>query len=124
MKIAIHEAELAFVEALYDATNLGHITWAILPDDERDIYQSEIDGEVLQIEFMYFPLATGDCAERVIATVSGMKTYFQVAVGTPAYHMLKHMLSLEQARDHSIHNLTRATSRIQTITEDRRQSRD
>ncbi len=76
-----HTAQLAFVESLRDATVRGLVTWASVPDDDREISRAEIDGDVLEVEFVYFPVAVGGTFEKVLATVSGMKTYFQVAAG-------------------------------------------
>jgi len=92
-----HEAELAFVEALRDATIRGVVTWESVPDDDREISRAEIDGDIVEVEFMYFPLAVGGTFEKVLATVSGMKTYFQVATGTPAYDMLRTMLAPKES---------------------------
>jgi hypothetical protein len=91
-------AELAFVEALGDATVRGVIAWTIVPDDDRDISKAEADGDVVEVEFVYFPVAVGGTFEIVLARVSGMKTHFQVAAGTPAYHILRDMLAPQQSR--------------------------
>lgn len=110
-------AELAFVEALYDATVRNIIAWKLIPDDDREISQAEVDGDIIEVEFVYFPAATGGTFEIVLARVSGMKTYFQVAVGTPAYQILRSMLSSKQSLKSSIKSLDKATGRVRKLLE-------
>ncbi len=113
----MHATELAFVEALRDATVRGLIAWIPVPDDDREISRAEIDGEVVEVEFVYFPVAVGGTFEKVLATVSGMKTYFQVAAGTPAYHILRDMLAPQQSRESEVKGLTKATARVRRLME-------
>lgn len=113
----MYDAELAFVEALRDATNCGAMTWVTKTDDERDIYQAEVDDAIIEVEFMFFRVANGDSAERVVATVSGMKTYFQVAIGTPVYHILKSIFANKKAWESSAKNLKNATERARRSIE-------
>ena len=113
----MHAAELAFVEALRDATARNLITWVSVPDDDREISRAEIDGEIVQIEFVYFPVAVGGTFEKVLAIVSGLKTYFQVAAGTPAYHILREMLAPQQSWESSVKGLAKATVRVRRLLE-------
>ncbi|MFN0195723.1 MAG: hypothetical protein ACKVT0_03205 [Planctomycetaceae bacterium] len=114
----MHAAELAFVEALRDATNRNIIKWTIKSDDNRDIYQAAVGGETVEVEFMYFPVSVGNTSEKMLATVCGMKTYFQVAVGTPAYHILREMLAPRQSWDSAVNGLGKATARVRRLIED------
>ncbi len=115
-----HAAELAFVEALRDATVGNFITWTSVVDDDREISRTEVDGDVVEVEFVYFPVAVGGTFERVLATVSGMKTYFQVAAGTPAYHILRDMLASQKSRESGVKSLTKATARLSRLLGDSR----
>jgi hypothetical protein len=112
-----HTAELAFVEALRDATTANLITWTSMADDDREISRAEIDGDVVQVEFVYFPVAVGGTFEKVLATVSGMKTYFQTAAGTPSYHILRDMLAPQPSRESGVKGLTTATARVRRLLE-------
>lgn len=112
-----HTAELAFVEALRDATVGNHIVWTSVADDDREIYQAEIDGDIVKVEFVYFPVAVGGVFEKVLANVSGMKTYFQVATGTPAYHALRDMVVPQQSHKSGVKSLARATTRVRRLLE-------
>jgi hypothetical protein len=112
-----HATELAFVEALRDAIVRGLVTWTSVPDDDREISRAEIDGDVVEVEFVYFPVAVGGTFEIVLARVSGMKTYFQVAAGTPAYHILRDMLAPQQSRESLVKGLTKATARVRRLQE-------
>ncbi len=112
-----HAAELAFVEALRDVTVRGLVRWTSVPDDDREISRAEIDGDVVKVEFVYFPVAVGGTFEIVLARVSGMKTYFQVAAGTPTYHILRDMLAPQQSRESVVKSLTQATARIRRLLE-------
>jgi hypothetical protein len=104
--MSMHAAEQEFVEALADATARNLIHWETVPHDDREISRTEVDGDVVQIEFVYFPVAVGGAFEKVLATVSGMKIYFQVAAGTPAYHILRDMLAPQQSRESGVKGLT------------------
>lgn len=116
----MHAAELAFVEALRDATVRNLITWTSVADDDREISRAEIDGDVVEVEFVYFPVAVGGTFEKVLATVSGMKTYFQVAAGTPVYHILREMLAPRQSQESGVEGLAKATARVRRLLEDLR----
>jgi hypothetical protein len=113
----MHIAQIAFVEALRAATDRGQISWASVPNDDREIFRAEIDGDVVQVEFMYFPVAVGGSSEKVLATISGMKTYFQSAAGTPAYQILRDMLSPQESRESAFKGLTKATARVRRLPE-------
>jgi len=110
-----HAAEIEFVQILRDATVRNFITWTSVPHDDREIYRAEIDGEIVKVEFMYFPVAAGGTFEQVLATVSGLKTYFQVAAGTPAYHILRDLLAPRQSRESGVTGLTKATARVRRL---------
>ena len=113
----MHDAELAFVEALHEATLRKVITWTSVADDDREISQALVDGDTVQIEFVYFPTATGGTFEKILATVSGMKTHFQVATGTRAYHILRNMLAPQQSCEGASKSLSKATARVQKLME-------
>ena len=70
---------------------------------------------MVEVEFMFFSVATGETAERVLATVSGMKTYFQVAAGTDSFELLRGMVSEAAARDSMIAGLQKATVRVRRL---------
>jgi hypothetical protein len=112
------EAQLAFVEALRDATARKAISWVSVPDDDREISRAEVDGESVEVEFVYFEVATGGTYEIVLARVSGMRAYFHVAVGTPAFHILREMLAPQQSRDATVKSLEKATARVRGLRSD------
>ena len=68
----MHSAELEFVKALADATARNLIRWEAVPHDDREISRAEVDGELVEVEFMYFTVATGETHEKALATVRDM----------------------------------------------------
>ena len=50
----MHTAELEFVKALAEATERSLIRWEAVPHDDREISRAEIDGDIVEVEFMYF----------------------------------------------------------------------
>lgn len=112
----MHTAELAFVEALHEATSRNVITWTVVPDDDREVYRAEADGDIVEIEFLRFQTAVEGTFERVLATVSGLKTYFQVAAGTSAYQTLQRMLAPQKSWASGVKDLHKATERIRSLT--------
>ncbi len=119
----LYNSELQFLEALYEATANNKIIWAIVDDDNREIFQTTIDSEVVQIEFIYFKDSTGETSESLIAIVSGLKVYIRTSVGTPAYNIVTNMLSINiigwsQGLEKSKASLTKAASRVRKLVSD------
>jgi hypothetical protein len=94
MATALRDAELTCIKALHQATDRRFVTWMIVPNDNRDIFQALVDGEPVMVEFISFAVAAEGAYERVLARVTGLKTEIQVAVGTEAYDLIASMLSL------------------------------
>jgi len=113
----MHAAELEFVKALADATARNLIRWEAVQHDDREIYRAEVDGDMVEVEFMYFTVATNETHEKVLATVSGMKTYFQVAAGTEAYLTLRGMVAHRGSWESGITGLQKATARVRRLSE-------
>ena len=113
-----HIAQLALVEALRAATDRGLVSWASVPDDDRDTWVAEIGGEVVRVEFVSFPVAVGGSSKNVLATLSGMKTQFQMTAGTPAFQILRDMLKPQQLRENEFKGLTKATAQLRRLIED------
>ena len=113
----MHAAELEFVKALAEATGRSLIRWEAVPHDDREISRTEIDGDVVEVEFMYFIVATGETHEKVLATISGLKTYFQVAVGTEAYHIIRSMFAHRKSCESGVTGLSKATARVRCLME-------
>lgn len=111
----MHTAELDFARALADATSDNLIHWEVVTDDDRDITRAKIDGGTVEIEFMCFPVTLGATSEKLLATVSGMDTYFQVAAGTETYQVLRRMLSHTRSWESGIEKLQKATARLRAL---------
>jgi hypothetical protein len=111
----MHAAELAFVEALHEATSRNLVTWTFIADDDREVYRATVDGAVVEIEFLRFQTAVGGTFERVLAMVSGLKTYFAVAAGTSAYQTLQSMVAPQQSWTSAVKKLGKATERIRSL---------
>ena len=111
----MHAAELAFVEALHEATSRNLVTWTFIPDDDREVYRATVDGDVVEIEFLRFQTAVGGTFERVLATVSGLKTYFAVAAGTSVYQTLQSIVAPQQSWTSAVKGLGKATERIRSL---------
>lgn len=113
----MREAQLRFLSALHEATRRGAIRWRLVDDDDRDIYRAAIKEAHVDIEFVYVMVAGGECAERYVARVSGLGSYFQVAIGTEGYETIESMLCLqvfgwEEGHAGALKALDRATSRV------------
>ncbi len=111
----MHAAELEFVKALAEATDQNVIRWETVPHGDREISRAEIDCEVVEVEFMYFTVATGEAHEKVLATVRGLKTHFQVAAGTEAYQILRSMFADKNSWQSAIAGLSKATARVRRL---------
>ena len=117
----MNEAEIIFLRSLLEATEKKRITWSMIPDDDREQFQAIVDGDIVEIELVYFEVATGGVYEIIIAIISGMKVYIRAAVGTPAYDIVSEMLSISiEAWDQEggMKRLTKATARIKKLLED------
>ena len=115
--MSMHAAELEFVKTLADATARNLIRWETVPHDDREIFRAKVAGEMIEVEFMYFTVATRETHEKVLATVSGMETYFQVAAGTEAYHTLRGMFAQRDSWESGITGLQKATARVRRLSE-------
>src|SRR4051812_15850459 len=121
MSTTMHDAAIRFLEALHLATARNLVSWKRVPDDDRDIFEAEVDGDVVRVELVYFQEASGQSFERVLARVTGLKTYFHVAIGTEAYDLISSMLSMHVAgwdhgRAESVSRLDQATARVSGLT--------
>ena len=122
MDNSLHNSEIQFLEALYEATENHKIVWSIVEDEDRDLFHATLDGESINIELVYFEVATGGTFERLLAIISGLKVYIRASVGTPAYDIVSSMLSKNipswsQGRKGGINSLSKATSRINRFLE-------
>ena len=125
MSATLRDAEMTFIKALHEATERKLVAWVRhLDDDDREIFHPVADGERVEVELIYFPVATGGVHERVLARVSGLKTYFSVAVGTDAYDVILSMLSMnvfgwQEGRRGALSQLRRATERVSRLVANR-----
>jgi hypothetical protein len=120
MLISVRDAEIRFLEALHVATERNLISWKKTLDDDRDVFEAEVDGEVIAVELVYFRVASGETCERVLARVAGMKTHFHVALGTKAYDLISGMLSMQvegwdKGRADGLSRLEKATARVESL---------
>lgn len=116
----MYQLEESFLSSLHEATRQKLISWHIMKNDNREIFAAQIEGAVLQIEFVYFPQSVGDVHERVLTRVSGLGTYFNVSMGTRSYDIINSMLSMQifgwsEGRLSGIEKLRSANSKIQSL---------
>lgn len=108
---------MRFLTALLGATRQHLISWSVAENDDRNIYIARIGDDSVMVEFV--SVSTGGISgERMLARVSGMRVYFQAALGTEMYDVIEEMLSLQifgwaEGRSSGLKALTRATAKIE-----------
>jgi hypothetical protein len=116
------KASLAFVSALLDATRSGALTWRIGSDDDRDLFEAPVADELVTVEILYLPGASG--SERAFVRVVGLKTWEVFARGSDGYDLVMGMLALNIPgwADGQVGNekaLELATARIRALSSSR-----
>jgi hypothetical protein len=120
--MTLDEAQIQFLETLYEATRLERLAWSSVEDDGRDAFVATVDGEAVEVELLYVPVTPGKGSERAFVRVSGLKTWFTCAVGTRGYDLVMSMLSLQVfgwsgGTAGSLKQLARATERVRALFE-------
>jgi hypothetical protein len=116
----MYQLQEAFLSSLHEATRQKLISWHIVQNDNREIFATQIEDAVLQIEFVYFPQSIGDVHERILTRVRGLGTYFSVSMGTRSYDTINSMLSMQilgwsEGRLSGIEKLRSANSKVQSL---------
>jgi hypothetical protein len=111
---------LAFLEALQIATEQGAVTWRMVEDDERDLYEASVDGEAITVERLMLHSPRDGGGERVFVRVVGLKVWEVFAIGTVGYDMVMSMLSVnifgwKDGHDGHIKSLRKATVRVRAL---------
>jgi hypothetical protein len=117
-----------FMQALHDASMEERITWqrvCMEDEPERDIYQTTIDGDVLDIEFSSVPLLPQVPPGQIeyvvsyaLVTISGMKLWIDAASGTRIFALAKSCVGGPQQAKYDEKNtraIKRATERVKSF---------
>ena len=114
------EDTLEFLTVLRTATEKGIVTWRIVDNDERDLFEASVDGQEITVELLMLRGPDDMGGERAFVRVVGLKVWEVFARGTQGYDIVMSMLCLnifgwKQGAEGHGKSLKRATSRIRDL---------
>src|SRR5689334_14145659 len=114
------DESLAFLDALYEATRRGVVTWRMVPNEPCDLFEASVDGETVTIELLMLYELDSTTGERAFVRIVGLKTWEVFARGTAGYDTVLRMLSLNisgwsEGQAGAKKSLQRALARVRAL---------
>lgn len=114
------EDTLEFLTVLRTATEKGIVTWRVVDNDERDLFEASVDGQEITVERLMLREPDDVGGEHAFVRVVGLKVWEVFARGTQGYDIVMSMLGVnilgwKQGAEGYGKSLKMATSRIRNL---------